>query len=250
MHVEGKALAGHLFFAEQINGRHGRLEPEEAHHCLRVLRYRCGDVVRITDGKGKLYAAQIDRDEVQDCQLTIHSLIREEARPLPRIHLAVAPTKNADRFEFLLEKATEAGVAAFTPLLCQRSERKKVALERMQSILKAAVKQSGRLWLPALYPLTPIVSFLNTLADEDGARFIAHCHQGNLPHLFALYRGEAACTVLIGPEGDFSAEEVQAAAASGFSGVSLGPYRLRTETAGLVASLAVSLKYALVQGTY
>lgn len=236
-----------LFYACSRLDNRLLLDAEEAHHCLHVLRHKPGDALTVTNGQGSLFAARLVGSDSQGCLAEIADLLQEEAPPEPFIHLAVAPTKSPDRYEYLLEKGTEIGVSAFTPLLCRHSLRKNIPQKRIKKILISAMKQSGRLWLPRFYEPCPFEAFIARAAS--GQRFIAHCRQHNLPAMISLYAGRGPCTVLIGPEGDFSPAEVEQAEKAGWVSVSLGQKRLRTETAGLVASLSVLLKYELVQSS-
>ena len=240
------------FYAPDIALR-PELPPEEAAHAVRVLRLGEGDEVWVTDGRGSLYPCCVVAASPRRCMLTVG-----EARPVGkgwpgRICLAVAPTKNIDRMEWLAEKATEIGIDSLTLLLCDFSERRVVKTERLEKIMASAMTQSHKAWLPTLSALTPFREFI--ARPFTGQKFIAHCYDpadigtgpsAKPPLLSALAPGGDAL-VCIGPEGDFSIEEVRQAVARGFVPVSLGESRLRTETAGLVATLLMRLAQDGVQ---
>jgi len=222
----------HLFYTPDITTTL-ELPQEEAAHALRVLRLTEGDEVMLTDGKGSFFRAEIDVISGKRCYVRIVETSTPEPLWQGHLHLALAPTKNMDRIEWFAEKATEIGVDEITFLDCRFSERKVVKIERVEKILVSAMKQSLKPTLPRLNPMTPFMKFI--AQPFAGQKFIAHCHEGEKePLMQALVPGEDAL-VLIGPEGDFSPEEVQAAITHGFRPITLGKSRLRTETAALVA---------------
>jgi 16S rRNA (uracil1498-N3)-methyltransferase len=216
------------------------LGDEESQHCVRVLRLSAGDTIEVVDGCGTLHTCRITLAHSKHCQVEI-----VDSQSLPRpwqgtITLAVAPTKNLDRIEWLAEKCTEMGIDRIVPLLCGNSERKVLKTERLRKILVAAMKQSLKATLPQLDELTPIAAFLSQA--PAGQRFIAYCDPA-LPReqrrsMAQLYEPGADVTILIGPEGDFTPAEVDAALAAGFVPVTLGESRLRTETAAVAAVAA------------
>ena len=210
------------------------LTEEESYHCTKVLRMREGDVVQVTDGKGNMYEAKIVLPDAVHTMLAIRSVISDFGKRRYRLHLAVAPTKNIDRFEWLVEKAVEIGVDRITPLLCQHSERRTVKTERLEKIALAAAKQSLKAYIPQIDPMTRFAEI--TAHSDDEQRFVAHCYDMSKENLFDACRPRQSTVVLIGPEGDFSTEEVEQALAAGFRSVSLSDSRLRTETAGIVAA--------------
>ncbi|MCD8293431.1 MAG: 16S rRNA (uracil(1498)-N(3))-methyltransferase [Prevotellaceae bacterium] len=222
----------HLFYTPDIETRN-ELPQEEAVHAARVLRLQRGDEVTLTDGRGNFYLARIADATAKRC--TVEVLERRPQAPLwtGHLHIALAPTKNMERVEWLVEKATEIGVDEITFLECRFSERRAVKQERVAKILIAAAKQSLKARLPRLGGMVPFDTFIQRAFT--GQRFIAHCHEGEKPLLQTCLRQGGDALVLIGPEGDFSEEEVAAALARGFTPVSLGRSRLRTETAALVA---------------
>ncbi len=212
--------------------------PEESKHIVRVLRKKEGDILYITNGRGLLFEAKILMADPKKCKAEIVS----EKRSVPRtysLHLAVAPTKMNDRFEWFLEKATEIGIDEITPILCENSERKVIKQERLEKIVQSAMKQSLQTFLPKLNPLVPYSQFLKNVTGE--LQFIAHCHEGEKVELKRRVAADRDVVVLIGPEGDFSPPELNLAFETGFIPVSLGKNRLRTETAALVACSAVAM---------
>lgn len=224
------------FYAPDI-ARTLALPEEEARHCTRVLRMHEGDVIEVVDGAGRLYQCRITLAHDKRCNVEIVEQVSQPAHWGHDIVLAIAPTKNLDRIEWVVEKATEMGIDRIVPLLCCNSERKVLKTERLHKIAVAAMKQSLKATLPVIDELTPFSRFISQ--PFEGNRFIAYCDP-MLPRserqLFARqYVPHAHTLVLIGPEGDFSPEEVQQALAAGFIPVSLGESRLRTETAAIMA---------------
>ena len=226
----------HRFFAPDIAATLA-LPEEESRHCVRVLRLVEGDEIEVVDGAGMLYRCRIAMAHAKHCGVEIVS----KQACLPhwgrKIMIAVAPTKNLDRIEWMAEKCTEIGVDRITPLLCRHSERKVLKIERLHKIVVAAMKQSLKAQLPQLDELTPIEDFL--AEDSDAQRFIAYCDE-SLPRderksLAQVYEPSRDAVVLIGPEGDFDPQEVALALKAGFMPVTLGESRLRTETAALMA---------------
>ena len=225
-----------LFYQPDINTL--TLPEEESAHCAQVLRMQAGDRIHITDGLGTIYEAEITNPHRKHCTYKILSRTQPEPLHEGRVHIAIAPTKNIDRIEWMIEKCVEMGVDEITPVLCRFSERKTVNEERLQKILVSAAKQSLKATFPTLHPLTPVNELITNATEQD--RLIAHCMDSYGPSdsKFALKncitRGNSV-VVLIGPEGDFSSDEVKQALECGWKPVSLGKARLRTETAGLVA---------------
>lgn len=227
-----------LFYSSQVKNGLALLDEEESRHLATVLRRQPGERLLLTDGTGFLYEAELV--EVGKKSATARILeTRHTPEPPARLHIAIAPTKNMDRFEWFLEKATEIGIQEITPLLCKRSERTTVRLDRLEKILVSAMKQSLQSRLPVLNPLTPFPELVRRTTEP--LRCIAWCADEPQPHLSRLIRPATDTLVLIGPEGDFSFEEVAMAHAGGFVNVGLGPTRLRTETAGLAAVMAFQL---------
>lgn len=228
----------HLFYTPDIADRN-ELPSEEAAHAVRVLRLQPGDAVSLTDGKGYFYEAEISTANQKRCLVNI--LSKEEQPPLWKghLHLAMAPTKNMDRIEWFAEKATEIGFDELSFLNCRFSERKVLKTERIQKILVSAMKQSLKARLPQLNEMADFKKFVQQ--PFGGKKFIAHCHKGEKPLLQTQLKAGEDALVLIGPEGDFSEEEVKMAIEQGFQPISLGRSRLRTETAALVACHIMNL---------
>lgn len=228
----------HVFYTPDIQVSN-ELPQEEAQHCTRVLRLNIGDEITLTDGKGNFYQAEITAATNKRCQVAIKETRYQEPLWPCHLHIAMAPTKNMDRNEWFAEKATEIGFDELTFLNCRFSERKVIKTERISKILVSAIKQSLKARLPKLNEMTDFHTFIQQ--DFEGQKFIAHCYEGEKKQLKeALTPGEDAL-VLIGPEGDFSEEEVQKAIEHGFVPISLGKSRLRTETAALVACHTLNL---------
>jgi 16S rRNA (uracil1498-N3)-methyltransferase len=207
------------------------LSEEESRHACKVLRLKTGDQIALLDGRGGDYLGEITGDHPKHCEVKILSHTFEAA-PQHEIHIAIAPTKNNDRIEWFLEKTTELGITEITLLLCKNSERRQSREDRFEKILIAAMKQSQRTYLPKLNALTPFPEFLKKY--PQGA--LAHCADGAKNGLSEAFRPQQY-PILIGPEGDFTAEEIQLAEQSGYDFITLGKNRLRTETAGLYACM-------------
>lgn len=228
----------HVFYTPDIQTK-TELPEEEAQHCIRVLRLTAGDEITLTDGKGNFYRAEISAATNKRCLVNIIETIYQEPLWPCHLHIAMAPAKNMDRNEWFAEKATEIGFDELTFLNCRFSERKVIKTERIEKILVSAIKQSLKARLPVLNEMTDFDKFISR--DFKGQKFIAHCYEGEKPLLRdVLQKGEDAL-VLIGPEGDFSEEEVKKAIEKGFIPISLGKSRLRTETAALVACHTMNL---------
>ncbi len=227
-----------LFYTPDIAANSYTLSEEESKHCIRVLRLTAGDTLHLADGKGTLYTAQIVTANPKHCEVAITQKQENYAAPNYYLHLAVAPTKNIDRYEQMLEKVTEAGVNEVTPVICAHSERKIVKPERLEKVLVAAMKQSLKAYLPQLNEQVDFTRFVGQ--PFDGQKYIACCDPAIPRELFwDLLPANRKALVLIGPEGDFSAEEIALALQNGFIPVSFGESRFRTETAGMVACIAM-----------
>lgn len=228
----------HVFYTPDIQTR-AELPEEEAAHALRVLRLQAGDEVTLTDGKGNFYRAEISTASNKRCLVNVLETLPQAPLWKGHLHIAMAPTKNMDRTEWFAEKATEIGLDELTFLNCRYSERKVIKTERIHKILVAAIKQSLKARLPQLNEMTDFNRFIRQSFNEQ--KFIAHCYPGEKLLLKDCLRQGEDALVLIGPEGDFSEEEVEEALAQGFRPISLGPSRLRTETAALVACHLMNL---------
>ena len=232
----------HVFYTPDIQTR-AELPEEEAAHAVRVLRLQAGDEVTLTDGKGNFYRAEISVASNKRCLVNILETQPQEPLWQGHLHIAMAPTKNMDRTEWFAEKATEIGFDELTFLNCRFSERKVIKTERIQKILVSAIKQSLKARLPRLNEMTDFNKFVRQ--PFNGQKFIAHCYEGEKPLLKDILKQGEDALVLIGPEGDFSEEEVKLAIEQGFQPISLGRSRLRTETAALVACHILNLQNQL-----
>lgn len=223
----------HVFYTPDITSNQYTLNEEESRHCSKVLRLTIGDIIHLIDGKGGLYEAEITGMNKKNVQLTVINKQTEFGKRNHYLHIAIAPTKNIDRLEWFLEKATEIGIDEITPIICDRSERKIVKEERLEKVITSAVKQS----LTAYHPkLNPTISFAELMKqNSNGEKFIAHCIEGEKPFINQLTKSHQSYLILIGPEGDFSPTEVEIALQNGYKAVTLGNTRLRTETAALAA---------------
>ncbi len=222
----------HFFYTPDIL-QTNELPDQEAQHCIRVLRLKEGDTIRLTDGKGYFYDAVITLADPKHCKVEITKTIPEVSTWNCKIEVALAPTKNIDRIEWFAEKATEIGIDRINFLKCRYSERKDIKLSRIEKITVSAMKQSMKATLPGLEDMT---DFKKVASREFvGQKFIAHCFPGEKELLCKAYKPGNDTLILIGPEGDFSEEEVALALKNGFRAISLGDSRLRTETAALVA---------------
>ncbi len=207
----------------------------ESGHCVRVLRHAAGDMFEVIDGKGGLYTVRLIDPHPKRAMVEIVSRTELEPYWTGKLILAVAPTKNMDRMEWLVEKGTEIGMDGFVPLLCRFSERKEIKRERLEKTAVSAMKQSLKSALPEIEEITPFARFIDKYKGFPN-KYIAHCvDDGERRLLSREYKPGYDTVILIGPEGDFSAEEIKMALDAGFTPVSLGDARLRTETAALVA---------------
>lgn len=215
---------------------------EESKHIVKVLRKKEGDELKVTNGTGDLFTTKIRSASPSACEVEVVSVESFSKTHQYSLHMAVAPTKSNDRTEWFLEKATEIGVDEFSFLLCANSERKVIKEERFEKVVVSAMKQSLQFYLPKVNSLTDFSSFVKRAKHKQ--KFIAHCYDTPKQTLWeAIDNHSKEVLILIGPEGDFSESEVQIAIENGFTPVSLSPNRLRTETASLVATHQVALKF-------
>jgi 16S rRNA (uracil1498-N3)-methyltransferase len=229
-----------LFYQPELIHGCNFLNEDESRHCIKVLRKKSGDIISITDGRSTFYTAVITEAHPKKCNFTIQA-IKKETPKKHHIHLAVSPTKNSDRMEWMMEKCVELGIGEFTPLLCKNTERKTFKTDRLEKIAINAMKQSQRATVPAIHPLTSYSEFINSHSANETSRFIAHVDHSNPHHLIHTAKAENHYVVLIGPEGDFTPVELEHATRHGYVKVSLGNSRLRTETAGLAACHILNL---------
>lgn len=230
----------HLFYTPEIQLKDENfiLSEDESKHCIRVLRLQLGDQIVLINGVGGWFEAEIIDAHPKRTLVKILSLIPNFNQRSHYLHIAIAPTKNIERLEWFLEKATEIGIDEITPILCAHSERKDLKLERLSKRITAAMKQSLKAYHPKLNALTPFGDFVQNI--ESTQKFIAHCAEGEKAYLKDVLQTPSSCTILIGPEGDFSPKEIQSAIQHEFTPISLGEARLRTETAALAACFEVN----------
>jgi len=229
----------HLFYTPDLLTDTYRLSEEESKHCVRVLRLTEGEKLFLVDGKGLFCEAVIISANPKACILNVTNRKSNYAKRDYQLTIGVAPTKNIDRYEWFLEKATEIGIDIIIPLLSRYSERKEIKPERLEKVMVSAMKQSIKAYLPILNPMQ---TFKKTISDPfSGHKFIAHCYEREKTLLRDVVEKGKDVLILIGPEGDFSTEEVELAISEGFIPVSLGTSRLRTETAALAACHTVNL---------
>lgn len=227
-----------LFYFKDINQTSTSFffDKEESKHITKVLRKKEGDILHITNGLGNLFKGEIVIASDTKCTVKINSF-QKIAAPNFYLHLAVAPTKMNERYEWFLEKATEIGVQEITPIICEHSERKVIKTERFEKLLISAMKQSNQYYLPILNKPITLKDFLKQ--SFEGQKFIAHCEEGEKQLLKEKLKKDTDVLLLIGPEGDFSSKEITLASQNSFIPVSLGSTRLRTETAAIVACHSV-----------
>ncbi len=232
----------HLFYTPDITSNTYILPEEESKHAIRVLRLTIGDSIQLIDGRGGLYIAEIVDDNQKRCAVKITDVKKEFLKRDWNLHIAIAPTKNMDRLEWFVEKATEIGIDEISLIDCNKSERSIVKAERLNKVAVSAIKQSLKAYLPIINEIADFKKFIASIANFEGQKFIAHCHAREaLPHIKVLYKFKENTIILIGPEGDFSIEEIKLALDNGFKEISLGESRLRTETAALYACTTINI---------
>ncbi len=240
-----------LFYAREINDNICKLDHEESGHCIRVLRHKAGDEISIIDGVGGLFKAIISVDSHKGVEAEIISSEQDWGGHKYHLTMAVAPTKNMDRYEWFAEKSCEVGLDRIVPIICTHSERKVIKTPRVEKILVSATKQSLKASIPSVDEATPIKDFIleNGADTPDGKlRLIAYCFESDKVPRFSIkdcledFTG-SDIIIMIGPEGDFTKEEAELALSKGFTPIHLGPSRLRTETAALTAVQGVYFKY-------
>ena len=230
----------HLFYTPDIEPAHPQyfLSEEESKHAIRVLRLEVGSEVQLIDGRGGFYTAVIQDAHPKRTILNITSVTTDFNKRNHYLHLAVAPTKNIERLEWFLEKATEIGIDEISLIISQRSERKEAKTDRLNKIITAAIKQSLKAFHPVLNEPVKLNELL--MRPFDGQKFIAHCEPGDKINLRDDLQLQGRCLILIGPEGDFAPAEIESALQNGFKPITLGESRLRTETAALEACFEVN----------
>jgi 16S rRNA (uracil1498-N3)-methyltransferase len=231
-----------LFYQPELSNGVTRLDPEESRHCVKVLRKRNGDPINITDGQGFFYTALITDASPSECEFKIIQKEPEQSTPF-KIHIAVSPTKNADRIEWFVEKAVEFGVHEITLLECEHTERAFIKTERLIKVAVSAMKQSLKATLPTINALIPFTELVRLSGTCN--KYIAYVDSTNPLHLKDVTMNEKQSLVLVGPEGDFSKNELDLAIENNFVKVSLGKSRLRTETAALAACFILNIRNEL-----
>ena len=247
-----------LFYSRDISGGVCRLDQDESGHCIKVLRHRCGDEISVIDGCGTLYRCKITSDSHKGVEAMILDSVADWGGHSYRLHLAVCPTKNNDRYEWFAEKACETGFDVLSPVIGEHSERRILKTARVEKILVSAAKQSLKAAVPVVNEPVSVKEFIRSFGDcrprpphetaAEPLKLIAYCFEDeNVPRrsikeVLEAYGGNDI-VVMIGPEGDFSREEAQLALEHGFIPVHLGPSRLRTETAAVTAASAVYFRY-------
>ncbi|WP_316790700.1 16S rRNA (uracil(1498)-N(3))-methyltransferase [Pedobacter frigoris] len=229
----------HVFYTPDISANEYVLNEDESKHCLKVLRLGIGARVNLIDGRGGMYLAEIIQESKKNVTLRVIETTLEYNKRNHHLHIAVAPTKNIDRLEWFLEKATEIGIEEITPLICDRSERRVVKEDRLNKVITSAVKQSLQAYHPVLNPQINFADFLRI--KNDSIKMIAHCIDGEpREYINELIKPGQNYTLLIGPEGDFTPSEIELALENGYKPLTLGNTRLRTETAALAACFEVN----------
>jgi 16S rRNA (uracil1498-N3)-methyltransferase len=229
-----------IFYAPGISGDTWILDEKESKHCIRVLRMRKESPVRLIDGKGNLYEGRIAVTDPVRCIIAIDKVIPGFEERRYYLHIAISPLKNPERFEWFIEKSVEIGIDEITPLLCRNSEKHSIKAERINNIIISAMKQSLKAWLTVLNDPVTFEDFIQQ--EHRGKRMIAHCSDANEKSSVAeIYTKGSDAVILIGPEGDFSDEEIKLAVEGGFQPVHMGRSRLRTETAGVAACHSIYL---------
>jgi 16S rRNA (uracil1498-N3)-methyltransferase len=223
-----------IFYAPGINGDTYTLDENESKHLIRVLRMKKGTPVKLIDGNGNLYEGIIENPDQKKCSILITDITKDFEKRNYGLHIAISPLKNSDRFEWFIEKSVEIGVDEITPLICRNSEKTSVKTERVNNLIISAMKQSLKATKTKLNNPVTFSDFIGI--DSGGKKMIAHCHDRlNRNNISGIYSKGENAIILIGPEGDFSEEEIARAEHNGFHPVHLGTSRLRTETAGIAA---------------
>ncbi len=227
-----------IYYAPDISGNEYILDERESGHCIRVLRMKRGAAVRVIDGKGNLYEAVIVNPDPKKCSLEITGVIRDFEKRNYKLHIAISPLKNHERFEWFIEKSVEIGVDEITPVICTNTEKQGIKRERIKNLIISAMKQSLKSTLTRLNEPCLFSDFIES--KQGGMKMIAHCNKtsGRMKVAEIYSKGDDA-VILIGPEGDFSSAEINAAEEMGFRPVHLGQSRLRSETAGIAACYSV-----------
>ena len=233
----------HIFFADFTLNATISLSEEESFHAAKVLRLRQNQEVMLTDGKGAIGKGLLVESNHKESKVEVFAMQIQPPRPIS-LHVAIAPTKNIDRFEWFLEKATECGIDAITPIYCEQSERSTLKPERLKKILVSAMKQSLRAYMPLLNPETKVKEFVEQ--SISAVKMIAHCGEGTKRNISDVYHCGQNAVLMIGPEGDFTPKEIHWASNNGYQQITLGEYRLRTETAALAGCIKINSMNSLL----
>jgi 16S rRNA (uracil1498-N3)-methyltransferase len=227
-----------IFYAPGITGNNWILDEKESRHCVRVLRMKNGTPVKVIDGKGNLHEGVISKADPSECEIKIHNVVTGFEKRNYRLHIAISPLKNPERFEWFVEKCVEIGIDEITPLICKNTEKQKINPQRINKIIISAMKQSLKAGLTILNEPVSFEEFINR--DFQSSNMIAHCSPAGEKFKIdqVCIKGTDAL-FLIGPEGDFTEKEIDMATSSGFKPVHLGSSRLRTETAGIAACYSI-----------
>lgn len=228
----------HIFYSPDIRSNNYILNEQESRHCSKVLRLMTGDRINLVDGIGGYYLGEILDSNFKRTEVKIIETCKEYKKRNYYLHIAIAPTKQNERFEWFLEKATEIGIDEISPIRCEHSERTVIKTGRFEKVLVTAMKQSEQAYLPKINDIREFKEVINGSTEQH--RYMAHCHTEIETFSFRDYIAKQSVLVVIGPEGDFSTNEVEFALQNGFSSLSLGANRLRTETAGVVACHSIS----------
>ncbi len=222
-----------VFYSPEITDGNFFLNKTESHHCIKVLRLKENEIINLTDGKGGLYEARIISGSPVKCEVQVIKRIENQNKRNFYLHIAIAPTRSTDRFEWFIEKATEIGIDEITPLICSRSERKTVKPERIRNIFISSIKQSLVATMPKLNEIKNFEEFISEPIKTGCSKYICHCLDGQRQKLNDIYSAGSDVLGVIGPEGDFTPGEIRFAEKNNFLSVTLGNNRLRTETAGV-----------------
>jgi 16S rRNA (uracil1498-N3)-methyltransferase len=223
-----------VFYSHEITDGNLFLDKTESRHCIKVLRLKKDEIINLIDGKGGLYEARIISGNPDKCEVQVIKQIKNHNKRNFYLHIAIAPTRSTDRFEWFIEKATEIGIDEITPLICSRSERRTVNAERIKKILISSMKQSIVTTMPKLNEIKNFEEFISEPAKTECSKYICHCSDGPRQKLNDIYTAGSDVLGVIGPEGDFTPDEIRLAEKNNFISVTLGINRLRTETAGAV----------------
>ena len=227
-----------IFYAPGIKDDIHYLDENESRHCIRVLRMTKGSIIRLVDGRGNLYEGYINDPDPRRCEIKLTNILQDFEKRNYGLHLAISPLKNFERFEWFVEKSVETGIDEITPVICKNTEKQGIKTERINNIIISAMKQSIKAVRPVLNRPVAFSEFINT--DFPGIRMIAHCSRDfERSRIDTIYSKGEDAVIMIGPEGDFTAEEIALATGRGFRSVHLGKSRLRAETAGIASCLSV-----------